>query len=86
MLGKVLAKDVLNIYIKCTGERPCRSAISIKLLCNFIVIALQYGCYRVTLQYIFRTPFPWNTSGRLLQDSVFGNPKKKHKWQCFIPK
>ena len=29
---------------KLTGEHPCRSAISIKLLCNFIEIALWHGC------------------------------------------
>ena len=27
-----------------TGEHPCRNAISIKLLCNFIEIALRHGC------------------------------------------
>ena len=29
-------KGVLKICRKFTGEHPCRSAISIKLLCNFI--------------------------------------------------
>ena len=33
-----LGKDVLNIFIKFTGEHPCRSAISTKLLCNFLEI------------------------------------------------
>ena len=49
-----------------TGEQPCRSAISIQLLCNFIEITLQRGCFPVNLQYIFRTPFPKNNSGWLL--------------------
>ena len=40
--------------------------ISIKLLCNFIEIALWYGCSPVNLLHIFRTPFLKNTSGWLL--------------------
>ena len=35
-----LRKDVLKICSKFTGEHPRRSAISIKLLCNFIEIAI----------------------------------------------
>ena len=42
---------------KFTGGHPCRSAISIKLLCNFIEIALRYGCSPVNLLHIFRTSF-----------------------------
>ena len=54
---------------KFTGERPCRSVISIKLQSNFIEIALRHGCSPVNLLHIFRTPFLKNTSGRvLLQD------------------
>ena len=37
-----------------------------KVLCNFIKIALRHGCSPVNLLHIFRTPFPKNTSGRLL--------------------
>ena len=33
------------------------------LKCNF---TLQHGCSPVSLLHIFRTPFPKNTSGRLL--------------------
>ena len=57
------------------------SAISIKLLCNFIEITLQHGCSPVNLLHIFRTPFLKNTSGRLLlisptlQDCVLSNSK-----------
>ena len=63
-----LGEGVLKICNKFTGEHPCRSAISIKLLCNFIEIALRHGCSPVNLLHIFRTPFPKNTSGWLLLD------------------
>ena len=43
-----------------------RSGISIKLLCKFIEIALRHWCSPVNLLHIYRTPFPKNTSGRLL--------------------
>ena len=61
-----LGKGVLEIYTKFTGEHPCRSAISVKLLCNFIEIALRHACSPVNLPHIFRTPFCKNTSGGLL--------------------
>ena len=51
---------------KHAGEHPCRSLISIKLLCNFIEIALWHGCSPVNLLYIFGTSFPRKTSGQLL--------------------
>ena len=57
----VLRKKCSENCIKFTGEHPCRSAISIKLLCNF-----RHGCSPVNLLHIFRTSFPKNTSGRLL--------------------
>ena len=53
-------KGALKICRKFTGEHLCRSMISIKLLCNFIEIALRQGCSPVNLLYIFRTPFPEN--------------------------
>ena len=59
-------EGVLKICSKFTGEHPCRSAISKKLLCKFFEIALRHGCSPVYLLYIFRTPFPKNTSGQLL--------------------
>ena len=40
-------KGFLKICVKFTGEHPCRSVISIKLLCNFIEIALRYECFPV---------------------------------------
>ena len=61
-----LGKGALKICSRFTGEHPCRSAISIKLLCNFIEIALRHGSSPVNLLHIFRVPFPKNTSGRLL--------------------
>ena len=60
-----LRKAVLKMCSKFTGEYSCRSLISIKLRCNFIEIALRHGCSPVNLLYIFRKPFPRNTSGWL---------------------
>ena len=48
----LLGKDILKIGNKCTGVQPCRSVISIKLLCNFIEITLRHGCRPVNLLYI----------------------------------
>ena len=61
-----LGKGVLKIWSKFTGEKLCRSAISIKLQSNFIEIKLRYGYSSVNFLYIFRTPFPKNISGVLL--------------------
>ena len=49
---------------------PKWGAISIKLLCNFIEIALWHVYSPVHLLHIFRTPFLKNTSGRLLLYAV----------------
>ena len=57
-----LGKGVQKIYSKVAGEQPCRSVISIKLLCIFIEIALRHGFPPVNLLYIFRTSFLENTS------------------------
>ena len=70
-----LGKDVLKICSKFTREHPCRSVISIKLLCNFIEITLWHGCSPVNLLHIFKTPFLKNTSERLLL--LFGTA---HGW------
>ena len=61
-----LRKSALKICSKFTGEHPCRSAVSIKLLCNFIKIVLRHGCSLVNLQHIIEIPFLKNTSGGLL--------------------
>ena len=45
--------------------------VSIKLLCNFIEIALRHGCSPVNLLHIFRTPFTKNISGWLLLHIAF---------------
>ena len=59
-----------NMQEKFTGEYPCRSVISIKLLCKFIETTLRHRCSPVNLQHIFRTRFTKNTSGWLLLDMV----------------
>ena len=61
-----LRKGALKICSKFTGQNPCESAISVKLLCNFTQITLWHGCSPVNLLYIWRTPFSKNTSRRLL--------------------
>ena len=61
-----LRKDVLKICGKFTGDYPYRSAISIKLLWNFIEITIRLGYSPVNLLHIFITPFYKNTSGWLL--------------------
>ena len=66
-----LRKGVLKIYSKFTGERPCRSATSIKLQSNFIEVALQDGCSPINLLHIFRPPFPKNTSEGLFLYVLF---------------
>ena len=65
----LLVKGVLKICSKFTGEQPCRSVISIKLLCNFIKIIPRHGCSPLNLLHIFRTPFTKNTSERLFLTS-----------------
>ena len=52
-----LGNDVLKIYSKFTGEHPCRSMISVMLLCNITEITLRHECSPVNLLHIFRTPF-----------------------------
>ena len=70
----ILGKGVLKIYRKFTGEQPYQSVVPIKLLCNFIEIALHHGCSPVGLLRTFRTPFPKNTSGWLFLNAE--NPRK----------
>ena len=61
-----LEKGVLKVCSKFTGEHSGRSAISIKLLCDFTEIVLQHGYSPENLLSIFRTSFSRNTSGWLL--------------------
>ena len=65
-----LRKDVPKIYSKFTGEHPCRSMISIKLLCNSIEITLRHGRSPVNILHIFRTPFRENTWRWLLLEKI----------------
>ena len=78
-----LRKSVLKICSKSTEEQPCRSVISIKLLCNFVEIALWHAWYSpVDLLHIFRTHFSKNTSGWLLlylQIFVFSPNTKNYR-------
>ena len=70
-LGLFLRKGVLKICSKSTGEHPCRSVISMKLLCNFIEITFWHGYSPLDLLYIFRTHFYKNICGGLLLELVF---------------
>ena len=86
-------KGALKICSKFTGEHPCQSMISIKLLCNFFEITLRHGCSPINLVHIFRTPFSKKTFGWLLllvsvitSDISFGRIKIV-EWICrFIRK
>ena len=67
---------------------PWRSAISIKLLCKFIEIALRHGCSPVNLLHVFRTPFPRNTSEWLLlyfHKLCLWSLKKKDLFRELVP-
>ena len=66
LLKVFLGKGVLKICNKFTEEHPCRRAISIKLLCSFIEIALRHECFPINLLHIFRTSFSMSTSKGLL--------------------
>ena len=66
-----LGKGGLEICSKYSGEYPCRSMISIKLLCSFIEIARRHGCSSVNLLHIFRTTFYKNSFEGLLLDNLF---------------
>ena len=64
-------KKCSEICSKFTGEHPCKSMVSVKLLCNIIEITLWYECSPVNLLHIFRTRFTKNTSGWLLLKSGY---------------
>ena len=85
-----LGKGVLKICSEFTGEYPCRSAISIKLLYNFIEVTLRHECSPVNLLHIFRTLFSRNTSEWLLLN-ITEKPETVHceyfycHWKKNIP-
>ena len=82
----LLVKGVLKICSKFTGEGPCRSVISVKLLCNSIEIALRHGCSPLNLLNIFRTPFTKNTSGWMLLEEKQTNVTRNMKIVNLYPK
>ena len=53
-LNRLLGKGVLKLCSKFAVEHPCRSVISVKLLCNFIEITLRHEGSPVNLLHIFR--------------------------------
>ena len=52
-----LGKGALKTCSKFTGEHPCRSVTSMKVICNIIEVTLRHGCSPVNLLHIFRVPF-----------------------------
>ena len=89
---------VLKICSKFTGEHPCQSTISIKLIYNFIEITIRQECSPVNLLHISRTSFLKNTSGWLVLSHRYGviychfwdiiqscikNPVMHVKWKLF---
>ena len=66
---KISSQPSIGVLPKwCSGKMQQmyrRTPMSIKLLCNFIEIALRHDSSPVNLLYIFGTPFPKNTSGGL---------------------
>ena len=65
-IGLKKEKGVLKICSQFTGEYPCISVISIKLLWNFIEITRRRGCSPVNLLHFLRIPIPKNTFEGLL--------------------
>ena len=72
MRDLIIEHHLMKICSKFTGEHPCQSLISIKLLRSFIEITLRHECSPVSLMCIFRTPFTKNTSGCLFL-GLFGS-------------
>ena len=63
--------------------------ISIKLLCNFIEIALRRGYIPVDLLHIFRAPFPKNIFGWLLLNStltLYADQESRHDLTLYLLK
>ena len=62
----VLKKRYSETNSRFTEEDPCRKVISMNLQSNFIEIT--YGCSPLNELCIFRTSFPKNTSGGLVEN------------------
>ena len=58
-----LRKGALKISSKYTGERPCRSVISIKLQSNLIEITFRHKCSPVNLLLFSKHLFPGTRLG-----------------------
>ena len=78
-----LGKGAPKICSKFTREHPCQSVISIRLLSNFIEIAVLHGFFLVNLLHIFRTPSYKNTYGRILLN-VSDWTLEINKFQIFL--
>ena len=81
-----LEKGVLKICSKFTREHPCRSAISIKLLCNFIyLINLFFSTYTI---YTFSnkkfTVTRYNISKRNWDPSLKAITELTDKWRTTV--
>ena len=64
-IKKMCSKNMQKIYRRTPIAKYDFNKVVLQL-CNFIEIALWYGCSPVNLLYIFRTPFPRKTSGWLI--------------------
>ena len=71
-------KDVLGNFAKFTGKHLCQSLFFNKVACLKPVTLLKkrlwHRCFPVNFEKFLRTPFLWNTSGRLLLDRVLNTP------------
>ena len=75
VLKKRCSENMQQIY----GRHPRQSAISIKLLCNFIEISLRHGCSPVNVLHILRIRAFWRTASYLIW-------KLRYSWLCSLVK
>ena len=75
--NKLLPADQVDWKFQLLCQTPQKQP-SIGVLiksCNFIEIVFRHGCSPVNSLHIFRTPFPRNTYGGLLQTPItYNNP------------
>ena len=84
-----LGKGVLKVCSKCSGEHPCRCMISIKLLCNYIEIALWHGCSPINLlhfsgQLFLRTSLEDCFCEKKLCENYAKRKKNNKKWKSVL--